>query len=186
MSVAPDRVKRVVILGTQTGARVGPSEMLKLKWEDVNFAQKYIRIHGAKKNLEMQWREVPLSDDMVTLMRSWWEKDMEKGVDYLIHYGGQPVKSFKRAWSTTLEKAGITRRIRPYDLRHAFATEMIAGGADVGTVANLMGHSTPAMLLKHYQHVLDKQKRSAIEALPCITKFVSPNKAGVTPVVVTP
>lgn len=186
MAVAPDRVRRVVILGTQTGARVWPSEMLGLKWEDVNFAQKYIRIHGAKKNLEMQWREVPLSDEMVSLMEDWHKADMEKGIEYLIHYQGKPVRSLKTAWGSTLEKAGITRRIRPYDLRHAFATEMIAGGADVGTVANLMGHSTPTMLLKHYQHVLDKQKRSAIQALPCITRFVSPNKEGATQSCVTP
>lgn len=60
----------------------------------------------------------------------------------------------------------ITRRIRPYDLRHTFATELIAAGTDIGTVAKLMGHSTPTMLLKHYQYVMDTQKRNAIEALP--------------------
>ena len=70
------------------------------------------------------------------------------------------------AWRGALRRAGITRRIRPYDLRHAFATEAIAAGVDIGTVAKLMGHSSPMMLLKHYQHVMDSQKRAAIEALP--------------------
>ena len=37
---------------------------------------------------------------------------------------------------------------------------------DIGTVAKLMGHSSPMMLLKHYLHVMDSQKRAAIEALP--------------------
>ena len=70
------------------------------------------------------------------------------------------------AWKGALKRAGITRRIRLYDLRHAFATEAIAGGADIGTVANLMGHSSATMILKHYQYVTDKQKLTAIEALP--------------------
>ena len=37
---------------------------------------------------------------------------------------------------------------------------------DVGTVAKLMGHSTPIMLLNHYQYVMDQQKRAAVEAMP--------------------
>ncbi len=41
---------------------------------------------------------------------------------------------------------------------------IIAGGADVGTVAALMGHTSLVMVLKHYQHVLNEQKRDA--ALP--------------------
>ena len=37
---------------------------------------------------------------------------------------------------------------------------------DIGTVANLMGHRSPMMVLKHYQHVRDSQKKAAVEALP--------------------
>lgn len=51
-------------------------------------------------------------------------------------------------------------------VRHAFGTEAVAAGTDIGTVANLMGQSTPTMLLKHYQYVMDKQKRAAVELLP--------------------
>ena len=93
------------------------------------------------------------------------------------------MSSIKNAWKQTLQRAGITRRIRPYDLRHAFATELIAGGVDVGTVAKLMGHSTPTMLLTHYQHVMDKQKRAAVEALPDIghvPKGMCPKNKAVT------
>ena len=45
---------------------------------------------------------------------------------------------------------------------------MVAKGVDVGTVASLMGHSNPTMLLTHYQYVMDKQKRAAVEAFPDI------------------
>ena len=46
---------------------------------------------------------------------------------------------------------------------------MVAAGVDVGTVSSLMGHSNPTMLLTHYQYVMDKQKRAAVEALPSIS-----------------
>jgi hypothetical protein len=42
---------------------------------------------------------------------------------------------------------------------------LIASGTDVGTVAALMGHTTPTMVLTHYQHVLTKQKKLAVSTL---------------------
>lgn len=46
---------------------------------------------------------------------------------------------------------------------------MVAAGVDVGTVAKLMGHSSPIMLLNHYQYVMDQQKRAAVQAIPDVT-----------------
>ena len=60
---------------------------------------------------------------------------------------------------------------------------MTAAGADVGTVAKLMGRGAPGMLLNHCQHVMDKQKRSAVESLPAIAHVpdcVCPNKKALT------
>ena len=39
-------------------------------------------------------------------------------------------------------KAGITGRFNPHSLRHAFARRLLQQGADLGTVSQLMGHST--------------------------------------------
>lgn len=161
----PHRV-RVVILGAQCGVRVGPSELLRLTWDDVDLLQRVLRVHGAKKNPAAPWREVPIRTGLMPLFESWQAEDKRLGVQYLVHYNGRKVASIKTAWRRTLQRAGISRRIRPYDLRHAFATELIAGGVDIGTVAKLMGHSSPAMILNHYQYVMDGQKRAAVEALP--------------------
>lgn len=60
------------------------------------------------------------------------------------------------------------RAIRPYDLRHAYATHSIERGADIKTVAEIMGHSDPSMILKTYQHVSMGQKRSAITLMPAL------------------
>jgi len=91
-------------------------------------------------------------------MRSWHKNDSALGMDHSIHYRGQPVESIQTAWTATLRRLGITRRIRPYDLRHAFATEAIAAGIDVGTVAQLMGHD-PKMLFEDYPNACRRQAK---------------------------
>lgn len=168
LSVAAPHIVRVIVLGAQCGLRVGPCELFGLTWTDVDLVRGVVRVHGSKKNPNAPWREVPIRESLLPVFTAWRRDDQAEGVEYLIHHKGQPVKSIQTAWALTLRRAGITRRIRPYDLRHAFATELIAGGVDIGTVAKLMGHSTPTMLLMHYQHVMDTQKRAAVEALPAM------------------
>lgn len=176
---APPHLQRIIILGFMLGIRVGPCELMRLKWTDVNFEGSYIRVKNANKGNQDPWREVPIKEALIPLFKQWHEQDKNLGLEYLVHFKGKPVHSIKRSWKATLEKAGISRHIRPYDLRHGFATEAIAAGGDYGTVAAIMGHKSPVMVLRHYQHVKDARKKSVIENLPqpklkipCMTKDV--------------
>lgn len=162
--VSPEHIRRVLILGAFFGVRIGRSELFKLTWDDVDLGKQVLRVHGSFKNENALWREVPIRDDLIPVFKEW--KELDGDTQYLISFRGKPVQSIKRAWKSMLERAGITRRIRPYDLRHTFGTQLLANGADIGTVASLMGHSNPQMLLTHYQYVLDEQKKSAINRLP--------------------
>lgn len=183
LHAAQPHIQRVILIGAQCGARVGPCELFGLKWKNVDLARKVITISGSRKNKAAPWREVPIREALVELLSEWKKENTAHNMEYVIPYMGKPVKSIKTAWIKTLERAGIARRIRPYDLRHAFATELIAAGADIGTVAKLMGHSSPVMILNHYQYVLTRQKKEAIEMLPKIghvPRPMCPNKKGVT------
>ena len=163
---APEHVRRVVILGSQMGMRVGPSELFGLMWSDVDLENKVIHLRAAQKNKAEPVRDIPIRQSLVEELKAWQEVDRAKRVASVIHYGGKPVKCIHGAWHRTLLRAGIQRRIRPYDLRHAFVTEAIAAGVDIGTVGKLVGHANLTMILKHYQHVLSSQKRAAVEAIP--------------------
>ena len=165
---AAPHIQRVIILGAKLGMRVGPSEMLKLKWADVDLENGVVRVPAAQKNKREPWREVPIKKDILRLFHLWKEQDSLTGMEYIIHYHGHAVKALGRAWVRALERAGIERRIRPYDLRHAFATDALRAEKDVGTVAKLMGHSSPEMVLRTYQHVVSAQKKETVEALPSI------------------
>lgn len=178
-SVAPTHLRRVIILGYHFGMRVGQSELLRLRWEDVDMISGVIRVPNAKKGAAEQWRDVPIRDDLLPILSQWLSDDSGNGLEYVVTYNGKPVKKIRTAWSSALKASGITRHIRPYDLRHGFATEAIAADVDVGTVAQLMGHSSPNMVWRHYQHVRDSQKKAAVEALPmppnCVQKIVYKN-----------
>ena len=164
--VAPPHLKRIIILGFMFGMRVGPCELMRLRWEHVSLQQAVIRVPNAKKGNTDPWREVPIRQSLLSLIRQWHDEDTEHGFEYVVTYKGKQVTQIRHAWRWALKRAGITRHIRPYDLRHGFATEAIASGADYGTVAALMGHKSPMMVLKHYQHVKNNQKKSVMESLP--------------------
>jgi integrase len=170
---APPHVKRFIILNYNTGARSGASELLKINWEHVDLDAGIITVISANKG-GPKLRYVPISDELAEHLVKWRQEDATKrGLDDpalvsgpVVHYRNNPLIKIGKAWRTTLSRAGITRRIRPYDLRHAFATDLIAGGGDIGTVSRLMGHSRPDTTLKIYQHVSSKQEKDVLNRLP--------------------
>ena len=173
LAAAAPHVQRVIVLGMYTGARIGPSELFRLEWRDVDLEQAMIRMPSAHKNNRQDARDVPIRRALLPLLRQWRQQDAARGIATVISWRGRPLRSITRAWHTALEKAGIERRIRPYDLRRAYATYALAGGADIKTIADLMGHTDASMILKTYQHVLDSQRREAQEAMPDILRLDS-------------
>ncbi len=170
MEHAAPHIQRVIILGTATGARIGPSELFRITWADVDTERATVRIHTADKGARHPYRDVPLRPDVLTLLRVWQAHDTQShGSPYVINYKGDAVRSINSGWHAALRRAGVRDEITPYALRHYFATEALARGAEFGSVAAIMAHR-PSMLFDVYQHVTHAQKVAAIKPLPSLLK----------------
>ncbi len=61
---------------------------------------------------------------------------------------------------TLLKKAELPS-IRFHDLRHTFATHVIAGGVDAKTLSGILGHANASFTLDNYTHVTTDMQKSA-------------------------
>lgn len=167
MSHAAPHLVRVITLAYYLGLRPGAVELLSLKWRQVNWENKTILIMSAHKG-GPEKRVAPLHKSLVKILRAWHKEDINfKGVDNIICYQKRPIKSIKHSWKTALKAAGITRRIRPYDLRHQMITRALEEGADIKALSEVVG-SSPETLRKHYQHVSSELKRQTVAMIPDI------------------
>ena len=164
---AVDHLRRFIMLSFYLGARPGPVEILSLSWDDVSWDRQTIRVTSARKGGPVI-RYVPIKQTFLPLLRAWSILDGGKG--RIVHYFGKPVQSIKKAWRHTLDRAGITRRIRPYDLRHHFITHALESGADIKALSEVVG-SAPKTLIKHYQHIRKSQHVRTVEMMPEIPEI---------------
>ncbi|HYR88530.1 MAG TPA: site-specific integrase [Terriglobia bacterium] len=162
LAKAPKHLKPIVITALHTGMRRG--ELLRLKWDDINFKENLLHVKESKNG---EGRYIPLSDELRhTLLQlpSRFKgglvfpsnKPLRKNRDGEQH----PYRDVKNSFHATLAAAGITD-FRFHDLRHTFASTLVMHGADLNTVRDLLGHKSIKMTLR-YAHLSPKQRQAAI------------------------
>jgi len=127
-----------------TGLRV--SELVTLEYKQVNLQQGVVRVLG-KGNKE---RLVPMGDEAV----SWINDYLIDARPIIMKSGGVSNSLFitRRGSGMTRQafwylikryaiQAGISQKLSPHTLRHAFATHLLNHGADLRVVQLLLGHS---------------------------------------------
>jgi len=142
-----------------TGMRV--SELVSLKRAAVMRDASFLTIAG-KGSKE---RVVPLNDRARDAVRAYIET-LDKGI-YLFPASGASGHLSRQVFARDLKelavRAGITpSRVAPHVLRHAFASHLLGGGADLRVVQMLLGHADISTT-QIYTHVLDEKLRDLVE-----------------------
>ncbi|QHC27003.1 tyrosine-type recombinase/integrase [Streptomyces sp. GS7] len=57
-------------------------------------------------------------------------------------------------WDAARKRAGITRKLNPYSLRHYFASNCLSKGIPITDVAEWMGHKNIGMTFRIYRHLM--------------------------------
>lgn len=136
------RDKAMLELLYATGIRV--SELISLKVTDVNMQMGYIICHDKTKT-----RAVPFGSKAREALIAYFfgarsEMVCDPKEDALfVNCSGKPMsrQGFWKLVKHYAQMAGITEEITPHTLRHSFAAHLVANGADLKSVQEMLGHS---------------------------------------------
>lgn len=149
----------------QTGMR--PAEGFGLTWDDVDFAQKRVKVcrnmtitHGVLNRTKTgRDRWVPLNEPAMQILHTLQELHKETYVFPWSRTGY--MTAFRRCMARLYDNGLIPARYRPYDLRHTQITVALEAGVPVAQVASWAGNS-PAMCWAHYAGVAGHYAMPAI------------------------
>jgi integrase/recombinase XerD len=142
-----------------TGMRV--SELVSLKRAEVMRDASFLTVTG-KGNKE---RIVPVNDLARDAVKSWLALKLPGA--WLFPASGEDGYLSRQVFARDLKglagRAGIaSARVAPHVLRHAFASHLLQGGADLRVVQTLLGHADISTT-QIYTHVLDEKLRTLVE-----------------------
>ena len=147
----------VIRLLLLTGCR--KSEILTLRWSEVDGDM--LRLAEAKTGPRTVW----LSDAAQAVIA----RQPRTGSAFVFPSPRNPARPQSRnlgLWRRARREAGI-EDVRLHDLRHTVASQAVARGVPLPTVARMLGHTQPTMTLR-YAHVGDREVEDAAERVGAI------------------
>lgn len=156
-----ENVRNAFIFCLYTGMRF--CDVKDLRYASIDYANKLLRFEQdkTKGHSARSWVTIPLNDGLIRLVGRPKEGETRESLIFNLPSYESCCKSVKR-W---VKRAGIEKHISWHCARHSFAVNILNNGANIKTVASLLGHSG----LKHtekYTRAVDKLKEDAINSLP--------------------
>lgn len=150
-------VRDRAILELLYGSGLRVSEMCGVDLADVDLSARTVRVRG-KGNKE---RVVPFGEKAATALRHYLERrhafgregDRDERAFFLNRFGQRlRPRGVQRLVARHLALAGVPAGATPHTLRHAFATHLLGGGADLRGIQELLGHASLSTT-QRYTHV---------------------------------
>lgn len=167
---SPSGVRDRAILELLYGCGLRVSELCGLRISQVYLNEGFVRVVG-KGDKE---RLVPLGEPAADAFRAWLDIRPEPAEaayqdSAFLNLRGTPlsrVSVFKMIKKQAL-LAGVDKEISPHSFRHSFATHLIAGGADLRIVQEMLGHES-ILTTEIYTHIDSRTwQASVLEHHPC-------------------
>lgn len=134
--------KHKVIFALLYSCSLRVSELINLKWTDIDRSRMIINIVQAKGNKD---RQVGLNDQLIQLLTDYWKE--YKSTIYVLNGQGDLTQYSERSVGEVVKqlatKAGIkNKRIYTHLIRHTSATHMVESGTDINLIQKILGHSS--------------------------------------------
>ena len=154
-------IRRAFIFCLYCGLRY--CDVKDLTFANVDFSNKLLKFeqNKTKGHSASSGVVIPLNDGILKLIGEPSDPDKRDEVIFPLPSYEMCLKALRR-W---VKRAGINKHISWHCARHSFAVNILNSGANIKTVASLLGHSG----LKHtekYTRAIDSLKQEAINSLP--------------------
>ena len=155
-SIKTPHVKLFVMVAVSTGARMGA--ILDLTWDRVT---ETIDFRPAGRDQSNKRRVVV---GITPRLRAELETVREGAMtDYVIEYGGKPVKSVKTALKAAARRSGIA--FSAHDLRRSAARWMAEDGRSMDEIAQVLGHTSTRITYQVYARFSPRFMAEAMQSL---------------------
>lgn len=172
----------IIVFALATGMRQG--EILGLQWDDLDFEKRTISVihnltnsadfdekHKRTYSLKITTpksknsiRTIPMNDTVYNMLIN------KERTNTMVFPSKQNTyicnKNLLKVWQKKLRDANIRYR-KFHDLRHTFATLMLANGCDLVTLKELMGHSS-IKITEIYLEAIPENKSDSIKKMDSI------------------
>jgi integrase len=164
------------VLATAVFTGLRQSELLGLSWADVDLEAGVLRVRrqldrGGGYSEPKTWRakrDVVLMPSLVTLLRAHRLASAypDPTDPVFVTRTGRPLyyRNLIRGLRLALAKAGLEDdgrpRLRFHDLRHTYASLLIAQGLNVAFISHLLGHASPSFTLDVYGGLFDRAEHA--------------------------
>jgi integrase/recombinase XerC len=151
-----------------TGVRL--SELLSIRWKDINLYSDEVSVLGKRK----KYRIIPFTKSLksnIILYKKVFEETFSKleESDYFIVRNSKEQAYPMMIYRIVREHLDIfvqTTKRSPHLLRHTFATHLLNKGADLNAVKDLLGHSSLAATQVYTHNSIEKLKAVFEQAHP--------------------
>ena len=140
-----------------SGIRIGEASLITL--DDIDFTNNIILIHGkGRKQRLIYISSIETISNLKKYLEIRKERHCESNYLFVNKNGSQiSINSIDNIYRKYKKKAKINKYSTPHSLRHTFATNLLANGADIRSVQEILGHSNVS-ITERYTEVTTKRK----------------------------